>query len=193
MNRYLEGELQHLHRYKSLNCNIVFFLLHVAPISLVTSTFSSALTTNSLKYSPPHQPTPNHYYELTQVLVGTTGDYTFQSNSTINLYGYLYKNSFNAKNPSMNLITSDNNSGGNKQFLFTASLQLGVVYILLVTTYNANVTGSYIVNVSGPSNVIFVSIVPTTTTSTTINTTPSTTAASISEYYFLIADCCLDF
>jgi hypothetical protein len=93
----------------------------------------------------------------------------------------------------MNLITSDNNSGGNKQFLFTASLQLGVVYILLVTTYNANVTGSYIVNVSGPSNVIFVSIVPTTTTSTTINTTPSTTAASISEYYFLIADCCLDF
>ncbi len=43
---------------------------------------------SSARDSPPHQPTPNHYYELMQVVAATTGDYTFQSNSSINLYGY---------------------------------------------------------------------------------------------------------
>jgi hypothetical protein len=149
---------------------------------LIISTFSSALTTNSYTYSPPHQPTPNHYYQLIQVIAEKSGDYTFQSTSAINLYVYFYKNNFNVYNPSLNVIASDDNSGGNGQFLFTVSLQAGVEYILLVTTYNAYVTGSYTITASGPGYVVFIATVPSTTTAQTTTTTKTTTSAGISEY-----------
>jgi hypothetical protein len=105
------------------------------------------------------------------VLVATAGSYTFQSNSAINLYGYLYNNSFNATNPSANLIASDGNSARNLQFQLTVSLQPNVVYVLVVTTYNANVTGSFTITASGVENIIFVPPV-TTTETVTVTTTP---------------------
>jgi hypothetical protein len=106
------------------------------------------------------------------VLVDTAGNYTFQSNSSIDLYGYFYKNSFNATNPSANEIASDDDSGGNLQFQFTVSLQPFVTYVLVVTTFIANVTGSYTISAVGIGNV-FGELTTTTTIATSTTSTTS--------------------
>ena len=90
---------------------------------MVTSIYSNTLTTTNPTYSPPHQPTPGHYFDTIQLTVTTFGTYTIRSTSGLNLYGYLYINSFDPANPSSNLIGSDDDTGGNQQFQFQVQLQ----------------------------------------------------------------------
>ncbi len=105
------------------------------------------------------------------MFVNTAGNYTFQSNSSIDLYGYFYNNSFNATNPSANEIASDDDSGGNLQFQFTVSLQPFVTYVLVVTTFKPNVTGSYTISAVGIGNVFYVRTTTTTIATSTTSTT----------------------
>jgi hypothetical protein len=98
------------------------------------------------------------YYNAIQINLLQDGTYTFRSQSQIDLYGYLYQNYFNNTNVNLNLIISDNDSGGNNQFSFQYYLSSYFNYILVVTTSNNNTVGSYSVYVKGPSLVIFYSI-----------------------------------
>ena len=92
---------------------------------MITSIFSNSLSLTNPTYSPPHQPTPDHFYDTIRLTVATSGNYTIRSSSVTgtNLYGYLYINNFDPFNPSSNLIASDDNNGGNQQFIFTVALQ----------------------------------------------------------------------
>ena len=77
-------------------------------------------------------------------------------------YGCFYQTSFDPSIPSRNLIAYDDDGGGGLQFLITSSLLSGGTYILVVTTYATNVTGSYSVRAVGPAAVYMVSITPST-------------------------------
>ena len=106
--------------------NIFFSLSYqIVNTSLITSIFSNFLSISNPTYSPPHQPIPGHFYDAIRLTVATSGNYTIRSSSVTgtNLYGYLYINNFDPFNPSSNLIASDDNNGGNQQFIFTVALQ----------------------------------------------------------------------
>ena len=98
------------------------------------------------------------YYEARQVVVNMTGAYMFTSSSSMDTVGCLYQGSFNPSRVDDNLRSEDDESGGNGQFRFIDTLQAGVTYILVVTTYTNFTTGTFSVTVSGPRNVSFLSV-----------------------------------
>ena len=72
------------------------------------------------------------------------------------MYGYLYNNSFDTSNSSLNLLAQDDDSGGNAQFRLNVTLRANQKYILVVTTYLQSVTGSFSITGSGSSgNITF--------------------------------------
>ncbi len=80
--------------------------------------------------------------------------YTLRSSSTIT-YGYIYKDSFNPFNPTINLLAGDYGRCFNDQFQLTIVLQANTTYILVVTTYFPNDTEAFSIFVSAPNNVNF--------------------------------------
>jgi len=78
------------------------------------------------------------------------------------MYGCLYKPSFNPINPYLNLIVCDDGGGG-YNFSITRNFKSNESYILVVTTYNPNVTGPYSIVAEGPSDISIGLIIPTTT------------------------------
>ncbi|CAM4756555.1 unnamed protein product [Rotaria magnacalcarata] len=136
----------------------------LAPSTIVSSTYSSAWTTNSQKFARISGGVANYYYEAIRVIVNTSGNYNITSSSNIDTYGYLYASSFYPSNISLNLIPQDDGSGGNLQFKFTRFFDSSVVYILVATTYSGGVMAPFSIIVSGPS---IVSLLYTNTTSVT--------------------------
>ena len=65
-------------------------------------------------------------------------------------YGCFYNNPVVSSNLTQNLIACDDDSGGNRQFQINVTLQYQGVYILIVTTYSSNVTGSFSIRAVGP-------------------------------------------
>ena len=150
----------------------------------MTTTYSSALTTISPTYQRVSG-SGRYYYEAVLVTVPLNGNYTFISSTNQDMYGYFYNNNFDPNNTGSNLIASNDDGGGNLQFLLTVSLQVGRTYILVVTTYSPSVTTSFAIIASGPSGFINFNktIVTTTTaklTTTTKTTTTKTTTVAIS-------------
>jgi len=129
------------------------FFLAVVFIPEIMSNYSSSLTNTSV-FIPSGQTTGQYYYKAIQFFVSTSGFYTFTSVSHIDMYGYLYNQSFNATAPSINLLISANSSGVSQQFSFETLLQPGN-YTLVATTYSGNFIGNFSIIVYGPANIIF--------------------------------------
>ncbi len=91
-----------------------------------------------------------------------TGTYTFKSDSSVDTYGCFYNDSIDPSNLTQNLIACDDDSGGDHQFRINVSLQYQGVYILIVTTYPADVTGSFSIRTAGPGFVGLTSFTPST-------------------------------
>ena len=68
-------------------------------------------------------------------------------------YGYLYYPTFNETFPSSNVITEDDDSSGNTQFLLNYTLDAGQKYYVIVTTYSPGVNGIFTLIVRGPTSV----------------------------------------
>lgn len=120
-----------------------------------TSSHRDALFTNSPSFSRPDGREGSYYYQALSINISVGGYYRFVGLSEIDTYGYLYRHSFSPSNPSTNLIISDNDSGGNLQFSIIIYLQGSNSYVLVITTYASEVTGSFIVIASGPSSIQF--------------------------------------
>ena len=97
-----------------------------------------------------------YYYEAIQLIVKRTDSYTVTSKSSIDTYGYIYRNNFYPYSPSLNIIVEDDDSGGNRDFKLTSSLQAGAAYILVVTTFSPGVTGSFGIVTSNPGMIDFI-------------------------------------
>ena len=78
------------------------------------------------------------------------GTYTFTSRSPINTFGYIYDDTFDCNDPTLNLISQDDDSDGNGQFRITALLHPDRRYILVATTVSPEATGEFSIISSGP-------------------------------------------
>jgi hypothetical protein len=96
----------------------------------------------------------NYYYETLQVTVITNSNYTLVGRSNIGTSGYLYKDHFDPYNPSNSVAKDDNDCYSGNNFKITQYLQVGITYVLVVTTWEADTTGEVLIIVSGPTEVI---------------------------------------
>ncbi len=118
----------------------------------IQATYTSNLTATSSKYTRDCIQ-PNYYYEAIEINVAENGYYTLVSDSNMNTFGYLYQTNFNPFNPFVNRIKIDYGGGCNAQFKLIDYLEKERTYILVVTTSDPNVTGSFTIIALGPSNV----------------------------------------
>jgi hypothetical protein len=117
------------------------------------SSYSSSLTNTSV-FIRPGQTTGQYYYKAIQFVVSTSAFYRFTSVSRIDMYGYLYTQYFNATAPYINLLTYNNDSGGNRHFSFEISLQSNN-FLLMATEVPRNVTEPFFIVVFDPVNITF--------------------------------------
>ncbi len=92
---------------------------------------------------------PNFYYESIQVKVIESGYYTFESDSRMDTYAYIYKNKFNPLNPLENLLSINDDGGSYFQFRLDVLLVVDMTYVLVVTTYDSRRTGEFSIYVFG--------------------------------------------
>ncbi|CAF3733935.1 unnamed protein product [Adineta steineri] len=130
--------------------------------SIVQSMYSSVLATNNQIYNRDSVKKTYYYYyyEAIQINVATDGFYMITSNSNIDTYGYIYNNSFNPFNPSVNLISEDDDGCSFRRFRLEVNLLVNVAYILVVTTSDADVTGAFSIIVSGLTNSSIKRVIP---------------------------------
>jgi hypothetical protein len=72
-----------------------------------------------------------------------TGTYDIWSTGSIDTYGYIYTGKFDPTSPSINLLTSDDDSGSGRQFRLRVDLHAGTTYTLVVTTFGSLQTGAF--------------------------------------------------
>ncbi|CAF3224322.1 unnamed protein product [Rotaria socialis] len=139
------------------------------------SSYASSLSSNSPFFTRPEATAGRRYfYQAIEVTIPTTGTYSFKSDSAIDVIGYFYQIYFDPSNPTINLITKEDDNGGSLQFLIQLFLQAGRRYFLVVSTHAESNTGSFSIRVGGPAIAVLASFTPTTTrSSTTVITVPS--------------------
>ena len=114
--------------------------------------YSSALTVNSQTYARIGCDMSKYYYETIEVIVSTSGFYSLSSNGSIITFNYIYKGNFNPFNHGDWLKINYTNCN-DRQTNLIINLQANTKYILVVTTYFPNVTGTFLVLAWGPNNV----------------------------------------
>lgn len=95
----------------------------------------------------------NYRYETIEINVQQDGSYTFNSNASILLYGYIYINDFDPSYPDKNLLTQSGFDCDKFYFQLGSYLKINTIYILVITTFNPQEIGSFTLNVTGPNNV----------------------------------------
>ncbi|CAF1685672.1 unnamed protein product, partial [Adineta ricciae] len=96
-----------------------------------------------------------YHLEAIKVVVDKNDFYVITANSSIDLYGHIYKDHFYPVDPTKNLIAWYGKCCNKDQFNFTIELLVGTQYILVVTTYNPYDTGPFLVTVFGSYPVRF--------------------------------------
>ena len=119
----------------------------------INTTYSSALSYNSTTFFRTSDNTSIFYYKAILLTVNISGTYNLFSDSTFDSYGYLYANYFNFTETGLNLLRADDDCAGNQQFLIAYRLVQNTTYILVFTTYDANITGSFSVVAYGSPGV----------------------------------------
>ncbi|CAF0718841.1 unnamed protein product [Adineta steineri] len=110
--------------------------------SVFQKTYSSSLTNNSQMYYRDCQK-ENFYYESIQVKVIKSGYYSFRGSGAIDPYGSIYKNKFNPLDPSENLLDQDYDRCSDIQFKLNIHLDVGMIYVLVMTTFESKETGEF--------------------------------------------------
>jgi hypothetical protein len=98
------------------------------------------------------------YYESVEVKVIESGYYTFRGRGSIDAYGSIYKNKFNPLNPLENFLDKDDDSGSDIQFKLDIHLDIGMSYVLIVTTSGSKETGEFSVFAFGKNKVTLKSL-----------------------------------
>lgn len=138
-------------------------------IENVTSIHYNSLSTSSPTFSRPNGGPEHYFYQAIAVTVTLSGNYRFFSNSSIDTYGYFYRNAFFASTPTDNLIAWSDDSAAGQQFFIEIDLQNNINYVLVITTYYAQIMGDFIVVGIGPSRINYTLLAEPTTTSKSKN------------------------
>lgn len=111
--------------------------IEVAPI------YSSALTMDSTFMWRTPGSSDVTFYQAVEIEVTTASMYMFLSNSAMDMYGYLYKNTFDPTHLTDNLLVSNDDGAGDHQFVLLVALQPMLTYTLIVTTFEQNTIGDF--------------------------------------------------
>lgn len=93
--------------------------------------------------------TPNYYYSAFLLNVSFADTYTIETRGSLDSFGSLYEVEFNPSNSSENLLLYNDDGSGSSNFYMTAFLEPSSDYIIVVTTYENNITGTYTLDISG--------------------------------------------
>ena len=96
------------------------------------------------------------YFEAIEIIASVHGNYTIETNSSMDTYGYLYITDFDTIYW-MNdlLLVDDDDAGVGYNFLLSFTLQAMIRYILVTTTFGPGITGSFVVLTTGPGMITF--------------------------------------
>lgn len=123
--------------------------------------YSNRLSINSPTFIRPYGDDGTYYpYEALQLIIRTSGTYSLRSYGSMDTYGCLYQLSFDSSDRWQNLLTCNDDSAGDGQFLISRSLQYSSTYILVVTTYLDDDIGNYSIGAQGPALLSVFSITP---------------------------------
>ena len=162
------------------NTNLsIFSFYYIAFAGMLTSTYSSELTNKNLMFTRNGSSSGNFYYEVINITVPAAGQYIFQCKSNLDTFAYIYNQTFNPLNPAANLLNAfDDENYERWEFSIMMNFPGPETILLILTTYNPNVTGPFLIVGSGYNKVIFNRMAstaqPTTSTSTTSKTTTTT-------------------
>ncbi|CAF0900088.1 unnamed protein product [Adineta steineri] len=120
---------------------------------VVQNIYSSSLTNRNQIYHRDCQK-EIFYYESIQVKVIESGYYSFRGSGGIDPYGFIYKNKFNPLDPLENLLDRDYARDSDIQFKLDIYLDVDMIYILVVTTYDSKDTGEFSIVALGKKKVI---------------------------------------
>ncbi len=137
-----------------------------------------------------------YYYRALSFTVSTTGAYNlFMTNAALSsgtdAFYNLYQNSFDSSNAITNIIAFDDDSNGGfgspyQPRIASFTLNAGTTYILVGTTYDPGVTGTFTDNIQGPGTVSAtcppITPPPATATPTTTSTPKPPVADTIGVY-----------
>ncbi|CAF1138854.1 unnamed protein product [Adineta steineri] len=121
--------------------------------SVFQNVYSSSLTNNNQIYYRDCDK-QNFYYESIQVKVIESGYYTFRGSGDIDPYGSIYETKFNPLVPPENLLDQDYDGGSDIQFKLNIYLDVNMLYVLVVTTFDSKETGDFSIVALGKNNVI---------------------------------------
>jgi hypothetical protein len=94
-------------------------------------------------------------YDVFKFTVDTSGSYTFVNTvANFDSFGLLYQNAFNPLTPLTNAIISNDDGGGNAQYLFTTTLSTNTNYFLVTTGYENFRYGRFTTNIDSIGNVL---------------------------------------
>ena len=130
----------------------VFIYLVNVP-SITETTYSSFLTYNHTMFSRTSFDHPYYYFESIEITAYTNDFYVITANSSIDLYGFVYKDHFDRFNPTANRLAWYGKCCNKDQFKFTLELQSSLKYVLVVTTYEQNVIGPFSIIIFGSNRV----------------------------------------
>jgi len=92
-------------------------------------------------------------YTITQLTVGTSGSYTFQSisanSNTYDNYTFLYQNSFNPASPLTNVLIGNDDNLSIGMSGFTSNLLTGTTYFFINTGFENFDFGAFTSTISG--------------------------------------------
>jgi len=93
-------------------------------------------------------------YTITQLTVGTSGSYTFQSlsanSNTYDNYTFLYQNSFNPASPLTNVLIGNDDNLSIGMSGITRNLLTGTTYFFINTGFENFDFGAFTSTISGP-------------------------------------------
>jgi hypothetical protein len=153
-NRFIRYEISFNFALKNAEFRFIL-LISLETAYMVSSVYESLLDKRSQTYAREVCLLPNYFYEALAFNVSIAGDYTFWSHSYMNTYGYLYRDDFNPRRPTMNRLSGDDDGCGNQQFHITHRLLPSMKYVLVVTTQLASDTGKFSVIEMGPAPIQF--------------------------------------
>ncbi|CAF3563315.1 unnamed protein product, partial [Rotaria sp. Silwood2] len=84
-----------------------------------------------------------------------SGNYTIETYSNIDTYGFLYSNTFDPGSISTNLLEESDDGPISINFLISINFQAVTQYIVVATTFYPNTTGSFSIVATGIASVIF--------------------------------------
>jgi len=100
--------------------------------------------------------TTNFRFQGLNFRVTAPGSYTIRTVLPINFdtYAHLYQGQFNPKQPLTNALAADDDAGGGLSSLITHSLQGQANYVTVISSFSANVSGSFLAQITGPGSIV---------------------------------------